>query len=87
MIFFPFANGYSLIYLDETLPPAMMLAARMLRSELFKIRTLADYVKELLHNRNIVHLDLQFAIELIAKVYELDNECGIMLVVDEINEV
>ncbi len=64
-----------------------MLALRILKSELFGFKKLKDYCTELSANSTHLHMTLEFAIELISKVFDLDNECGIILVIDEINKV
>ncbi len=65
-----------------------MFAARMIKSELFGGRkSLGDYCLELHQGGTYPLVNLQLAIELISKVYDLDNECGILLIIDEINKV
>lgn len=66
-----------------------MLAIRLLKSEVFgfRFKNLDPYCLQLLQDQTFQFVNLQFAIELISKAYDLDSDCGILLVIDEINKV
>ena len=72
---------------DKIWPAITMLAVRMLKSEVFGFKKFEDYCLELDKDRTHTLMKLQLAIELISKTYDLDNECGILLIIDEINQV
>lgn len=64
-----------------------MLAIRLLKSEVFGFKDLAAYCLELHQDQTFPFVNLQLAIQLISKAYDLDSECGILLIIDEINKV
>jgi len=87
VIHVPHVNEFKLCYLDDQGFADRMLALRMLKAELFPTLSLEDCLNLFIPEKAVRHLKIQFAVELISKANNLGDDCGIILLIDDINSV